>query len=146
MTLTRVYFSGYLLNQNIPELNDKLVGLLKALAGIMVVFFIIFMFAYLLPVFLRIMYEKEIKSVGETFIEVTAVMGTVLGGLAWLFFGLLAIIFVVCFAVFLPVIIKISKKHISKGDEALKTLKIRYAKGELTKEQYLDMKKTLEDL
>jgi uncharacterized membrane protein len=93
------------------------------------------------------MYKKEIKSLGESFIEVAEVMGAVLGDLTWLFFGLLVIIFVVCFAVFLPVIIKIStRKHISNGDEALKTLKIRYAKGELTKEQYLDMKKTLEDL
>jgi uncharacterized membrane protein len=47
----------------------------------------------------------------------------------------------------LPAIAKVSPwKQIRNGDEALDTLKIRYAKGELTKEQYLDMKKTIEDV
>jgi putative membrane protein len=136
------------LNQNGLEFNDKLLGLLKALVGIIVAFFIIFLFAYLLPVLLRIIDEPEIQSLGESFIEVAEGMGAILGGLVWLVFGVLVIVFFVWFFIaFLPVIAKVSPwKQVRKGDEALDTLKIRYAKGELTKEQYLDMKKTLEDV
>ena len=136
------------MNQNGQEFNDKLLGLLKALVGIIVAFFIIFLFAYLLPVILRIVDEPEIKSLGESFVEVAEGMGSVLGGLIWLVFGVLSIVLAVWFfAVFLPAIIKISPwKQIRNSDEALDTLKIRYAKGELTKEQYLDMKKTIEDV
>ena len=138
----------YLLNKNGLEFNDKLLGLLKALVGIIVAFFIIFLFAYLLPVILRITDEPEIKSLGESFVEVAEGMGAVLGGLLWLVFVVLVIVLVVWFFIaFLPAIAKVSPwKQIRNGDEALDTLKIRYAKGELTKEQYLDMKKTLEDV
>jgi len=136
------------LNQNGLEFNDKLLGLIKALVGIIVAFFIIFLFAYLLPVILRIIDEPEIKSLGESFVEVAEGMGAVLGGLVWLVFAILAIVLAVWFvAAFLPSIIKLSPwKKIRNGDEALDTLKMRYAKGELTKEQYLDMKKTMEDV
>ena len=122
--------------------------MLKALVGIIVAFFIIFLFAYLLPVILRIIDEPEIKSLVESFVEVAEGMGAVLGGLVWLVFAILAIVLVVWFvAAFLPAIIKFSPwKKIRNGDEALDTLKMRYAKGELTKKQYLDMKKTIEDV
>ena len=138
----------YLLNKNGLEFNDKLLGLLKALVGIIVAFFIIFLFAYLLPVILRITDEPEIKSLGESFVEVAEGMGAVLGGLLWLVFVVLVIVLVVWFFIaFLPAIAKVSPwKQIRNGDEALDTLKIRYAKGELTKEKYLDMKKTIEDV
>ena len=136
------------MNQNGLEFNDKLLGLLKALVGIIVAFFIVFLFAYLLPVLLRIIDEPEIQSLGESFIEVAEGMEAILGGLVWLVFGVLVIVLVVWFFIaFLPVIAKVSPwKQVRNGDEALDTLKIRYAKGELTKEQYLDMKKTLEDV
>ncbi|WP_455279304.1 SHOCT domain-containing protein [[Eubacterium] cellulosolvens] len=136
------------MNQNTPEFNDKLLGLLKAIVGIIVAFFIIFLFAYLLPVILRIMDEPEIQSLGESFLEVTEGMGIVLGEIVWLLFGVLAIVLAVCFvAVFLPAILKIFPwKQIRNGDAAIDTLRIRYAKGELTKEQYVEMKKTLEEL
>lgn len=141
-------FRGYLLNQNGQEINDKLLGLLKALVGIIVTFFIIFLFAYLLPVILRIIDEPEIKSLEESFVEVAERMGDILGGLVWIVFGVLVIVLVVWFFIaFLPAIVKVSPwKQVRNGDEALDTLKIRYAKGELTKEQYLDMKKTIEDV
>ncbi|WP_455369748.1 SHOCT domain-containing protein [[Eubacterium] cellulosolvens] len=135
------------MNQNSQEFNDKLLGFLKALIGIMVAFFIIFLFAYLLPVILRIMNEPEIKSLGESFLELAEGMGAVLGGLVWLMLIILVIVFAVWFiAAFLPAIIKDSPWKKVRNDEALNTLKIRYAKGELTKEQYLDMKKTIEDV
>lgn len=141
-------FRGYLLNQNGQEINDKLLGLLKALVGIIVAFFIIFLFAYLLPVILRIIDEPEIKSLEESFVEVAERMGDILGGLVWIVFGVLVIVLGVWFFIaFLPAIVKVSPwKQVRNGDEALDTLKIRYAKGELTKKQYLDMKKTIEDV
>ncbi|MEE9459506.1 MAG: hypothetical protein V3V84_07085 [Candidatus Bathyarchaeia archaeon] len=136
------------MNQNGQEINDKLLGLLKALVGIIVAFFIIFLFAYLLPVILRIIDEPEIKSLEESFVEVAERMGDILGGLVWIVFGVLVIVLVVWFFIaFLPAIVKVSPwKQVRNGDEALDTLKIRYAKGELTKKQYLDMKKTIEDV
>lgn len=136
------------MNQNTSEFNDKLLGLLKALIGIIVAFFIIFLFAYLLPIILKIMYDPEIKSLGESFLEVAEVIRTVLGELLWVVFGVFAIVLVVwVVAFFLPTIVKISPwKQISNGDEALDTLRMRYAKGELTKEQYIEMKKTLEEV
>jgi uncharacterized membrane protein len=136
------------LNQHGLEFNDKLLGLLKALVGIIVAFFIIFLFAYLLPVILRIIDEPEIKSLEESFVEVAERMGDILGGLVWIVFGVLVIVLGVWFFIaFLPAIVKVSPwKQVRNGDEALDTLKIRYAKGELTKKQYLDMKKTIEDV
>ena len=35
-------------------------------------------------------------------------------------------------------------RHFKSRDEAFEALKLRYAKGEITKEQFLEMKKTLE--
>ncbi len=136
------------MNQHGLEFNDKLLGLLKALVGIIVAFFIIFLFAYLLPVILRIIDEPEIKSLEESFVEVAERMGDILGGLVWIVFGVLVIVLGVWFFIaFLPAIVKVSPwKQVRNGDEALDTLKIRYAKGELTKKQYLDMKKTIEDV
>ena len=94
------------------------------------------------------MYDPEIKSLGESFLEVAEVIRTVLGELLWVVFGVFAIVLVVwVVAFFLPTIVKISPwKQISNGDEALDTLRMRYAKGELTKEQYIEMKKTLEEV
>lgn len=136
------------MNQNGLEFNDKLLGLLKALVGIVVAFFIVFLFAYLLPVLLRIINEPEIQSLGESFIKVAEGMGAILGGLLWLVFGVLLVVFVVWFFIaFLPAVAKGSPwKQVRNGDEGLDILKIRYAKGELTKEQYLDMKKIIENV
>ena len=136
------------MNQNSLEFHDKLLGLLKALAGIIIAFFIIFLFAYFLPVIFRIMDEPKIKLLEEIFEKTAKGIGTVLSGLLWLVFGVIAIVLVIWFSViFVPTILKDSPwKQVKNGDEALNILKIRYVKGELTKEQYLDMKKTLEDI
>jgi uncharacterized membrane protein len=70
-----------------------------------------------------------------------------MGGLLWAILGLVVAIFVLwALAMFLPPILKAKPwKQIKIVDEASATLRTRYAKGELTKEQYLEMKKTLED-
>ena len=136
------------MNQNNLQLNDKLLGLLKALVGIIIAFISIFLFAYLFPIIFRIIDEPEINSLEKTFEKVAEGIGTVIGGLIWLVFGVIAIILTIWFfIVFIPNIFKFSSwKQFRNNDEALVTLKIRYAKGELTKEQYLDMKKTIEDV
>jgi uncharacterized membrane protein len=136
------------LNQNNLQLDDKMLGLLKALVGIIIAFITIFLFAYLFPIIFRIIDEPEINSLEKTFEKVAEGIGTVIGGLIWLVFGVIAIILTIWFfIVFIPTIFKFSSwKQYQNDDEALATLKIRYAKGELTKEQYLDMKKTIEDV
>ena len=37
------------------------------------------------------------------------------------------------------------RSSLGYGNEALETLRSRYARGEITREQYLEMKKTLEE-
>jgi len=73
----------------------------------------------------------------------------------WWFSGLLGAI--IMFLVFAGLLLLISKlifwgtwrAHLrpswSYRDENLEILRSRYAKGEITKEQYLEMKKTLEE-
>ena len=124
-----------------------MLGLRKALVGIMIVFYVIFFFAYLLPVVFRIINEPTIKSLEESFLEVGERMGAILGGLVWLVLAIIAIVLAIWFfIVLLPTIFRFSPwKQGSDRGEALDVLKMRYAKGELTKEQYLDMKKTLEN-
>jgi uncharacterized membrane protein len=129
------------------EFYNALFGLLKALVGIVVAFFVIFLFIYLLPVMLRIVGQPEFRSVSELLVEFARAFGAVMGGLLWAILGLVVAIFVLwALAMFLPPILKAKPwKQIKIVDEASATLRTRYAKGELTKEQYLEMKKTLED-
>jgi uncharacterized membrane protein len=145
--LIKLFLGDSLLNQNDLQHSDKLLGLLKALVGIITVFFIIFLFAYLLPVIFRIVDEPEINFLEEMFEKFAEGMGAILGGLLWLVFGVIAVVLAIWFfIVLIPIIFKFSSwKQVRNGDRPLDALMMRYAKGELSKEQYLDMKKTLED-
>ena len=121
-------------------------GLLKALAGLIAVFFVIALFVYTLPVILRSAGEPEIRVWAESIREYARGFGAVVGGLLWAIFALVIIILIIgAVAAFLPLIFKTKPwKYIKIRDEALESLRLRYAKGEITKEQYVEMKKVLE--
>lgn len=122
-------------------------GLLKALAGLIVAFFVIALFVYTLPVILRSAGEPEIRVWAESIREFARGFGVVVGGLLWAIFALVIIILAIgTVAAFLPLIFKTKPwKYIKIRDEALESLRLRYAKGEITKEQYVEMKKVLEE-
>jgi uncharacterized membrane protein len=122
-------------------------GLLKALAGLIVAFFVIALFVYTLPVILRSAGEPEIRSWAESIREFARGFGAVVGGLLWAIFALVIIILIIgAVASFLPLIFKTKPwKYIKIRDDALESLRLRYAKGEITKEQYVEMKKVLEE-
>lgn len=69
-----------------------------------------------------------------------------LGALGSAIFGLIIAIIVILIlvAIGLAILERTPSRHVTATDEALRTLKLRYAKGEITKEQFLEMKKTLE--
>ena len=119
-------------------------GLLRSLAGIIMALFAILVFALILPAALRVLREPD--SLGESVRQAAQALAGGLGGLVSAIFGLLTLIIVVwVFAALLPEVLKVRPwRHIKLGEEALDTLRLRYAKGEITKEQYLEMKKTLE--
>jgi len=129
------------------EFYSVLGGLLKTLAGLILAFFVITIFVYTLPVILRTAGEPEIKSWAESIREFARGFGAVLGGLLWAIFAIVIIILVIgAVAAFLPLIFKTKPwRYIKIRDEALDSLRLRYAKGEITKDQYLEMKKVLEE-
>jgi len=122
-------------------------GLLKALAGLIVAFFVIALFVYTLPVILRSAGEPEIRVWAESIREFARGFGAVVGGLLWAIFVLVIIILIIgAVASFLPLIFKTKPwKYIKIRDDALESLRLRYAKGEITKEQYVEMRKVLEE-
>jgi len=122
-------------------------GLLKALAGLIVAFFVIALFVYTLPVILRSAGEPEIRVWAESIREFARGFGAVVGGLLWAIFVLVIIILIIgAVASFLPLIFKTKPwKYIKIRDDALESLRLRYAQGEITKEQYVEMKKVLEE-
>jgi len=122
-------------------------GLLKALAGLIVAFFVIALFVYTLPVILRSAGEPEIRVWAESIREFARGFGAVVGGLLWAIFALVIIILIIgAVASFLPLIFKTKPwKYIKIRDDALESLRLRYAQGEITKEQYVEMRKVLEE-
>jgi len=122
-------------------------GLLKALAGLIVAFFVIALFVYTLPVILRSAGEPEIRVWAESIREFARGFGAVVGGLLWAIFVLVIIILIIgAVASFLPLIFKTKPwKYIKIRDDALESLRLRYAQGEITKEQYVEMRKVLEE-
>ena len=69
-----------------------------------------------------------------------------LGSLGSAVFGLIIalVVILVLIAVGLAILERTPSRSITARDEAYEALKLRYVKGEITKEQFLEMKKTLE--
>lgn len=113
------------------------VGILLAMVALLVL-------AIIMPFLLRALLASSSASGSVTQAAQSLIVG--LGGLGSAIFGLIiAIIAVfVLMLIGLAILERRPSPYVTAADEALRTLKLRYAKGEVTKEQFLEMKKTLE--
>ena len=138
---------GNRVDEDAREFFGAVIPIFKALTGILIAFFIVFLLVSLLPLMLRAAGSPAYASLPEVLKEFTRGLGTVMGGLLWAVFGLIiAFIVIWVFAAILPAFMKAKPwKYIKWRDEALETLRLRYAKGEITEQQYLEMKRTLEE-
>jgi len=92
--------------------------------------------------------ETGREAIFNTLREVFNVLGGVVGGIIWAMVGLIIAVVMVWFfsSVFPEIIQKTKTVTLSeKRDEALEILRLRLAKGEITKEEYIEMKKILEE-
>jgi putative membrane protein len=114
-----------------------IVGILLAMVALLVL-------AIIMPFLLRVLLESG--SASESIRQVARSLIVGLGGLGSAIFGLIIafVIILILMSIGLAILERTSTRHVTAADEALGTLKLRYAKGEITKEQFLEMKKTLE--
>lgn len=113
------------------------VGILLAAVALLVL-------ANMMPFLLRGLLESG--SVSESARQLARSLMVGLGGLGSAIFGLIIaiIVILVLMAIALAILERTPSRQVMSVDEALRTLRLRYSKGELTKEQFLEMKKTLE--
>jgi uncharacterized membrane protein len=119
--------------------------LLWALTGILLTAVTLLVLATIMPAFSRAW--LQLGSVSESFREASRSMMVGLGDLGSAIFGLIFAIVVILILVGIGLAIlesTPSRQH-KPRDEALEALKLRYANGEITKQQFLEMKKTLTD-
>ncbi|MEM2963878.1 MAG: SHOCT domain-containing protein [Candidatus Bathyarchaeia archaeon] len=135
------------INEDVREFFSAVIIILKVLAGIFIAFLAVLLLVYLLPLALRAAGSPAYISLPEALREFTRGLGTVMGGLLWAIFGvIIAIIVIWVIAAIFPVFMKAKPwRHIKWRDEALETLRLRYAKGEITEKRYLEMKRILEE-
>ena len=112
------------------------VGILLATVALLVL-------AIIMPFLLRALLESG--SASESIRQVARSLIVGLGGLGSAIFGLIIaiVVILILMSIGLAILERTPSRHVTAADEALKTLKLRYAKGEITKEQFLEMKKTL---
>jgi len=87
-------------------------------------------------------------AVFNTLRDVFNVLGTVVGGIVWAMMGIIIAGAVIWFfsSVFPDIIQKTKAATTSeKREDALELLRLRLAKGEITKEEYFELKKLLEE-
>lgn len=114
-----------------------IVGILLAAVALLVV-------AIMMPVLLRGVIESG--SLTEPAKQLARSLMVGLGGLGSAVFGLIValIVILILAAIGLSILERRPSRQLTAFDEALGTLRLRYSKGEITKEQFLEMKKTLE--
>jgi uncharacterized membrane protein len=112
------------------------VGILLAMVALLVL-------AIMMPFFLRPLLESG--SVSESLRQAFRSLIAGLGGLGSAIFGLIIalIVILILMAIGLAILEGTPSRHLKARDEAFEALKLRYAKGEITREQFLEMKKTL---
>jgi uncharacterized membrane protein len=113
------------------------VGILLAMVALLILVII-------MPFLLRALLESGSASGSVT--EAARILMVGLGGLGSAIFNLIIafVIALILMLVGLAILERRPSPHVTAVDESLTTLKLRYAKGEVTKEQFLEMKKTLE--
>jgi uncharacterized membrane protein len=119
-------------------------ALVWAIVGILIAIFALLAFAIVTPVVLRGLLESS--TVSESIREAARSLMAGLGGLGSAVLGLMIafIVILVIIAIGLEMLKTTPWRHVKVTDEAFETLRMRYAKGEITKEQFLEMKKALE--
>ncbi len=124
-------------------------GFLKAVIGVLwgiFGIFVVVVFFSLGLVWRKV--ELGTNAIFSIFKDVFNVLGSVLGGIVWAMVGIIiAATFIWFFSSIFPEIIQRTKALTApaKKDEAIEILKIRLAKGEITKEEYIEMRKLLEE-
>jgi putative membrane protein len=99
--------------------------------------------AIMMPFFLRALLESG--SVSDSLRQASRNLLVGLGGLGSAIFSLIIalIVILILMAIGLAILERTPSTHFKARDEAFEALKLRYAKGEITKEQFVEMKKTL---
>lgn len=113
------------------------VGILLATVALLVL-------AIIMPFFLRALLESG--SVSESLRQAFRSLIVGLGGLGSAIFELIIalIVILILMGIGLAILERTPSTHLKARDEGFEALKLRYAKGEIAKEQFLEMKKTLD--
>jgi putative membrane protein len=119
--------------------------LVWGIVGIFLAMLALLALAIVMPFFLRTLLEST--SASESLSQASTSLMVGLGGLGSAIFGLIfgLVVVLVLMAIGLAILERTPTRHFKGRDEALEALKLRYAKGEITKEQFLEMKKTVSD-
>ena len=118
--------------------------LVFGVVGILLLMVALLALAIMMPFLFRALLDSG--SVSESMSQAVRSIMLGLGGLGSAVFDLIIalVVILVLMVIGLAILERTPSRHITPVDEALRTLKLRYAKGEITKEQFLEMKKTLE--
>jgi uncharacterized membrane protein len=127
-----------------PTVYHVLKVLVWGFVGILLAMVALLVLAIIMPFLLRALLESGSASESVTQAARSLIVG--LGGLGSAIFSLITaiVIILILMLVGLAILERTPSRHVTATDEALRTLKLRYAKGEITKEQFLEMRKTLE--
>ena len=128
----------------IPQSTDVLRALVWGVVGILLAIVTLLALAIIVPFFLRVLLESG--SLSESLKQASRSLIVVLGGLGSAIFELIIalVVILILMAIGLTILEHTPPTHLKARDEAFEALKLRYAKGEITKEQFQEMKKTLE--
>lgn len=118
--------------------------LVWGVVGILLAMLALLGLGIIMPFLLRALLESG--SVSESIRQGARSMMVGLGALGSAIFTLIIaiVVILILMSIGLAILERTPSRHITPADDALRTLKLRYAKGEITKEQFLEMKKTLE--
>jgi putative membrane protein len=131
-------------SRNYSTIYRVLRALVWGVVGILLATVALLALAIIGPFFLRVLLESG--SLSGSLRQASRILITGLGGLGSAIFGsiIALVVVLILMAVGLAILERTPSKHFKARDEAFEALKLRYAKGEITKEQFQEMKKTLE--